>query len=137
MDDSYQRLTAKLAPAMMTQALMTAGAILTGFELVKWSVLEGVRGFFVAGDEQGEDPDFAREVLALVPGNRFRASVEWLVRMDALRRVDAELLETIRRHRGEVTQELGRLLVDPTAEVDKQCGRSPSLSAWGDAPVGA
>lgn len=114
------RLAAKLAPEVMGAALIRAGALLTGYELVKSSILDGVRGFFTFGfTEAGPtvDPDYADKVLSLVPGNAFRASVAWLVANGALELRHVDSLERIRAHRGEVAHELARLLVDVETEV--------------------
>jgi hypothetical protein len=122
MNDGYEeRLQAKLAPEAVGHALIQAGALLTGYELVKSSIVDGVRGFFTFGfTETGPTigPDYERKVLALAPGNKFRASVAWLVEMDALQQEHVQALERIRTHRGEVAHELARLLVDPDASVD-------------------
>lgn len=123
-DDGFEeRLRAKLAPEAVGQALIQAGALLTGYELVKASILEGVRGFFTFGFTAAGptvDPCYERKVLSLFPGNTFRASVAWLVEMNALQSEHVQSLERIRAHRGEVAHELTRLLIDPDARVDAE-----------------
>ncbi|QXU52162.1 hypothetical protein [Rhodococcus sp. LW-XY12] len=119
-DDLRARTEDKLSPESVTQSLIQAGALLTGYELVKSSILDGVRDFFIIGfDEAGMtiSPEY-QKVLALEPKNKFRASVAWLIEMEALKPEHAETLERIRDHRGEVAHELARLLIDPDAGVD-------------------
>ena len=114
------RLTAKLAPESVGAALIRAGALLTGYELVKSSILDGVRGFFTFGySESGPtvDPDYTTKVLPLAPGNVFRASVAWLLANGTFDQHHVDALERIRAHRGDVAHELARLLVDVEADV--------------------
>lgn len=121
-DDGFaERLKRKLAPESVGAALIRAGALLTGYELVKMSILDGVRGFFLTGFDIDEglkhSPSYARTVLPLGT-NPFEASVAWLVQNDALTQSQAEAFDSIRDHRHEVAHELARLLVDPDADVD-------------------
>lgn len=122
MDEGYEeRLRIKIAPESVGQALIQAGALLTGYELIKSKILDGVRSHFTFGFTPAGwtiDPEYESKVLALVPGNRFQASVAWLVEMEAFEPHHAEVLERIRTHRGEVAHELARLLVDPDAGID-------------------
>ena len=115
------RLQAKLAPEAVGAALIRAGALLTGYELVKSSVIDGVRSFYTMGfDEAGLKlaDDYRLNVTALDPKSALRASVAWLVVSGALTPAQADTLDRVRAHRGEVTHELARLLVDVDAEVD-------------------
>lgn len=119
MDDDYRdRLAGKLAPVTVRRSLVQAGAILTGYELVKSSIMDGVRGFFTLGLRPTPSSEYETHVLALAPGKPFQASVAWLVSMDALHPEHVQALENIRVHRHKLAHELASLLVDLGAEVD-------------------
>ncbi|MCU4186558.1 hypothetical protein K6U06_19485 [Acidiferrimicrobium sp. IK] len=119
MDDDYRdRLAGKLAPETVRRSLVQAGAILTGYELVRSSIMDGVRGFFTLGLRPAPDSGYETHVLALAPGKPFQASVAWLVSMDALHPEHVQALEKIRAHRHKIAHELANLLVNLDAEVD-------------------
>lgn len=119
MDDDYRdRLACKLAPDTVRRSLVQAGAILTGYELVKSSILDGVRGFFTLGLRPAPSRGYDTHVLALAPGKPFEASVAWLVSMNALQPEHVQALETIRAHRHKIAHELTDLVVNVDAEVD-------------------
>jgi hypothetical protein len=118
-DDDYRdRLADKLAPESVRRSLVRAGAILTGYELVKSSIMDGVHGFFTLGLRPFPGSGYETEVLAFAPGKPFQASVAWLVRMGALDQDHLQALENIRVHRHKLAHELANFLVDPDAEVD-------------------
>lgn len=117
-----KRLEDKLAPQNMGLAMIRAGAILTGYELVKSSIIDQPKSFFSfnldpATGKPIPSAEYEREVLGRGKG-AWAASCAWLIYMGALTAKQVESLEAIRAHRGEVAHELARLLVDPDAEVD-------------------
>jgi hypothetical protein len=121
MDDQYrERVESKLKPEVMGLALIRSGALLTGYELVKTSILEDIKSFYsvgISGEGVAHDTRYERDVLTLAP-NKFEASVEWLVRNQALDRAHVDILNSVRSHRHEVAHELARFLVDPDADVN-------------------
>lgn len=119
-DDFGDASDNKLAPENVRLALIRAGAFLTGYELVKSSIVDGVKDFFIIGfNERGllYSPDYEKRVLQLGK-SAFQASLNWLVSSNALSESQANQLEAIRTHRHEVAHDLARLLVDPEAHVD-------------------
>jgi hypothetical protein len=95
---------------------------LTGWELLKNEIQDGVRQFFVTGfDQQGPDPDprYARDVLSRHQ-HPFEASLLWLVDQQALSLTQAARVRELRVHRNEVAHELPKLLVDPAHEVSAE-----------------
>ena len=105
----------KLAPETVGVAFILAGAFLTGHELVKASIFNGVRDFFLTGFDAHEGKIYSQSYqLKVLPLGKdpFVASVVWLVQNDALTAAQAAVLESIREHRHEVAHELARLLVD-------------------------
>lgn len=69
LDDAYaKRLQDKIQPENVATALVRAGALLTGYELIKTAIVDEVKGFFVQGfDEDGliYSKDYERRVLPL------------------------------------------------------------------------
>ncbi len=114
--DDFER---KLLPESTTLTLVRASALISGWELIKTSVYDDVRGFFLEGfDESGflYGDEYKTHVLSLAK-HPFDASVRWLVKMDALTEAQAEVLHELRQHRNEVAHELVRYVVDPGVEV--------------------
>lgn len=119
-DDAYaKRLQDKIRPENVVAALVRAGALLTGHELVKTAIVDEVKGFFLQGfDEDGMiySKDYENGVLTL-GRNPFDASVKWLIQMGGLTPDQADALEAIRSHRHEIAHEFARFIVDPDADV--------------------
>ena len=110
----------QLSPQKVKLALIRAGTFLTGYELVKTSIVDGVKDFFLTGfNEDGltYSSSYPIEVLSLGQG-AFTASVAWLVKMGAISEEQADQLDLIRDHRREIAHELARLLTDPKASID-------------------
>ena len=111
---------AKHLKQQVTRALIRAGTFLTGYELVKTSIIDGVKDFYLTGfNEEGltYSPHYKTEVLPLGKG-AFRASVAWLVNRDALSDEQADQLDAISAHRHELAHELHRFLIDPDVSID-------------------
>ncbi|GAB6857926.1 hypothetical protein [Microbacterium xylanilyticum] len=118
-DARTKRLEDKLQPENVAAALIRAGALLTGYELVKTTILDEVKGFYVEGFNEGGliySKSYETKVLTLGK-NPFEASMNWLVQMNAITREQAASLDAIRAHRHSVAHELARFLVDPDADV--------------------
>ncbi len=120
LDDAYtKRLQDKIQPENVATALVRAGALLTGYELIKTAIIDEVKGFFVQGFDEDRliySKDYERKVLPLGK-NAFEASVNWLIQMEALTQDQADSLDAIRSHRHELAHELARFIVDPDADV--------------------
>src|SRR5690606_12333949 len=102
MTHDVEHRRSKLHPTAVRTALHRAGMFLTGWELLKNEIQEGVYDFFVLGvDQTGEkklDPRYARDVLARHQ-HRFEASLLWLVEHQALSDVQAAQVRALRQHR--------------------------------------
>lgn len=120
-DDYSARLTAKLSHEAMTRTLIRAGAFLSAYELIKLQVVDGVKDFFWTGREDNGRkeyyPDYETDVRAR-DKSTYRASVAWLVEMDALKLEQAQILEKIHEHRHEIAHELPRILIDPDWDIN-------------------
>jgi len=124
-DDFVSSLKFKLLPESMALCLMRAAALLTAWEFIRSSIVDGVRDFYCYGvDANGRylyDNKYARGVLSkVVKGGSptiFDVSVAWLVNAEALTEGDVDLLQAIREHRNDVAHELTKYLVDPEHAV--------------------
>jgi len=115
-----ERLAVKLHPDAVRLAMVRAGAVLTGYELVRTEIVDGVRGYYLNGfDEHGltYSQSYRVEVLALAD-NPVRASLLWLQQRGALSGKQVEAFEAVRKHRHEIAHELARFIADPEAEVN-------------------
>ncbi|WP_280878024.1 hypothetical protein [Streptomyces pseudovenezuelae] len=121
--DMEQRLNAKLAPESVAATLMRAGCFLSAYELIKPQIIDGVRDFFLCGIAEGEESydevwsEYHQNVLTRNLKNRYLASCDWLVEVEALTAEQVATLGEIQKHRHEVAHELPKLLVDPDFEV--------------------
>src|SRR5262245_7056679 len=98
--DGYRRrLESKLAPIQIRATLAFAGLDQLTHELIKRAVLEQTKGFFgksLLDDTwlNGED-DYNRSVLVRAPRDAFKASLLWLVDMEAITNDQAQRLDAI------------------------------------------
>lgn len=120
-----QRLKAKLRPDVIRGTLAFAGLYQVTHEMIKHTVLIKVREFFCSDlNLDGSDSMTVEEneryrcsVLALAE-NRFRASLLWLVKNDAITQIQADRLELVRGHRDDLVHELIKYLIDPDEDPD-------------------
>ena len=81
-----------------------------------------MREFFCTGfDENGMRYDEVRykaQVLDRAPKNKFRASLLWLVDMEAITLAQADRLDEIYDHRHDLTHELIKYIIDLKFEPD-------------------
>ncbi|MEV0434095.1 hypothetical protein [Nocardia sp. NPDC050413] len=122
--EGYKRaLEAKLRPESIRFALMFASLLQMIHEQLKLVVLDEVREFYCTGcDESGRsivnEDAYRRKVLDLAPKNKFRASLLWLVKSEAITMAQADRLNDIYVHRHAVTHELIKYIVDPDERLD-------------------
>lgn len=113
-----QQLQKKLSAASANATLIRGGLFLTGWELLKSEVIEGVHSFYVS--KFNPDPvtsdEYERQVLSLHK-RRFEASLMWLERSEALTAEQVQSALRILAHRNEIAHELPRMLIDPSRDV--------------------
>lgn len=120
-----QRLNAKLRPDVIRGTLAFAGLYQVTHEMLKHAVLDKVREFFcldldldgscsMAAEEQEQ---YRHHVLSLAP-NKFRPSLLWLVKNNAITQSQADRLELIRIHRDHLVHELVKYVIDPDEDPD-------------------
>jgi len=116
MSDYRERLNRQLSPEIMSLTLVRAGALLTGYELIKTSIVDDVRNFFTVGfDDAVSAARYHAEVDGL-GAHPVERSIRWLVNNEALTEKHAETLEQIRTHRNKIAHELVHQLIDPDAD---------------------
>lgn len=96
-----------LEPEAIRASLMLAGLFITGFELLKLSIIEGVKSFHVTGFRNGTyfyTSEYEERIAAA--SYTLDASTDWLVERGVLDESDANTLGRIRKHRNEVAHEL-------------------------------
>jgi hypothetical protein len=114
------RLRAKLTPQRIRSTMAFAALYQMTHEMIRHAVLDEVQQFFVVptdGQWRVDQGRYARDVLSRNK-SRFKASLAWLVDMEALTVEQADRIERIHSHRNELTHELMRYIVDPDAEPD-------------------
>ncbi|MFF0818091.1 hypothetical protein ACFYVR_23435 [Rhodococcus sp. NPDC003318] len=120
LDEYKQRFEDKLQPHRIRATLSFAGLYQITHEMLKQSVLGEVRQFYCRGfDETGwlfDEEGYQRQVLVHSPKNRFRASLLWLVGLEAITLAQADRLDDIYAHRHELSHELIKYVIDPEFE---------------------
>jgi hypothetical protein len=113
-------LRKKLEPSTIRAALLRAGMLLTGWELLQNDIEAKVRDFFLTGfDERGliyDEEAYNRNVRARHK-HVFEASLLWLVDLKALSPAQATRVREMREHRNKVAHQLPTLLVDPEQSI--------------------
>jgi len=107
-----------LDPEILRGNLNTIGVYLVAFELLKSSVIERPRGFFLLGiDELAEKTQYHAKVL-IRDKSPFRASLLWFKEMGAITDEDMTRVDALRQHRNSLVHEIPRFLSDPGSQVD-------------------
>ncbi|WP_297649666.1 hypothetical protein [Pseudonocardia sp.] len=113
--EALAQLEAKLRPERIRATLSFAGLYQMTHELIKQSILDQVRSFYLIGfDETGylyDEEAYQFQVKSLHE-KRFRASLLWLVNRGAITLVQADRLHEIQEHRNELTHELAKYVID-------------------------
>lgn len=126
--EGIARLQAKLQPERIRATLSFAGLYQMTHELIKRSVVDQVKEFYLTGfDQSGYTYDhegYQSRVLVLHK-NRFQASLLWLVEHGAITRGQADRLQHVQEHRHQLTHELINYVFDVELE--------PSVELFADA----
>ena len=108
----------KLRPDSIMTTLMRAACLLTGWEMIASEIVSRVRDFYLIGfDESGllytDDYQKVKERNKSL----YKASVSWLLDMNALTTTQVATLLELRDHRNKVAHELTAILTDPRYDV--------------------
>jgi hypothetical protein len=103
-----------MKPEELKTNLARASAFLAAYELLKSSIVNKPRGFFILHHT------YKTEVVSLKRKDRFRASCLWFLKLGAISEQDLRVIEDIRHHRNEIAHELPKYLMDAEYEVNMQ-----------------
>lgn len=104
-DEQWKSL---LTPTILRTRLITCSIYLTAFHLLKSSIIDRIKGFFMDGFKDGQvlvSPDYLAEVLAR---NRspVHASLDWLKENGAISENDIALFGRLALHRNRISHAL-------------------------------
>lgn len=94
--------------------LILSSLYLSAYELLKYSVIERIKGFFTFDFEEDKtviDDQYKDEVLKLHK-DPFIASCLWLEKNGAITEAEIEQIKETRSHRNEIAHELPKVLVE-------------------------
>ncbi len=115
MDEKVQANWARfLNPASLRGNLIVASIFLAAFEILKDSIVDRIRSFYITGFAQGEfrvDPKYDTEVLARNK-SPVLASLSWLKETGAIDDADCQAFEKVRACRNEIAHELPRIITE-------------------------
>lgn len=112
MNDSTRKWEEFLNPEVLKAKLIAASMYLTAFELLKDSIIDRVKGFYMTGFDENDttvSSAYATEVLSLSK-SRLYASLLWLKKQDAINDDDLSTFEAIKTYRNGVAHELRRIV---------------------------
>lgn len=109
---NYNKL---LSPEPTRSILMAAAIYLLAYELLKSSIIEEIKKFYVVGaagyKNSAMQRQYASEVLSL-DKSVFVASCKWLHKMDAITNEDIQTILGLRELRNKIAHQLPEFLVD-------------------------
>ena len=101
-----------LNPDVTRPRLIAASVYITGFEILKESIIGRIRDFFTCGfNEKGDiiDPKYQTDVLSRNK-NPVHASLDWLQHMKVIDQADIAVFDQVKRCRNALAHDLPRLL---------------------------
>lgn len=103
-----------LSPESLRRNLIIASIFISAFEILKDSIVEHIRFFYVTGFDQSGyriDPKYETEVVARNKSPVF-ASLSWLKNHDAIDENDITAFEKVRDCRNDIVHELPHILAE-------------------------
>jgi hypothetical protein len=121
-EEYRSQMLAKLEPGRLRATLTFVGLYQLTHEMIKRVVIDNVKAFYLRGADQSgliyDEDAYKTKVLDLDPKSRVRASVLWLVSMNAITPEQADRLKEITDHRNDLIHELAKYLIGPKFEPD-------------------
>jgi hypothetical protein len=112
-----------LNPEKLKANLLRASIFLASYELLRSSVVDHIRGFFIEGFHGDKDiinPRYKVEVVDLHPKDLFHASCLWFKSQGAISDSDISLIKNIRHHRNDIAHELPKYISEAKYQVNMQ-----------------
>lgn len=97
-------------PDLIKKHLKIASLYLAGYELLKSSIIDDVKDFFIVSDYNAEVVQKHKKL--------FEASCLWLAKVGAISQNDVIELQSIREHRNKIAHDLPTLLIDDEYNID-------------------
>ena len=110
-DESWRRF---LTPEILRDNLITASLYVAAFELLKESIVERIRDFYLLGYDES-DPQFLTKYDAdVLSKNRspVYASLQWMMEQKAIDNNDIASFEAAKNCRNVIVHEMNRMLTD-------------------------
>ncbi len=111
-----------LNPDSLFANFITASLFLTGYELLKESIVENLKSFYINGYKNNKttySDRYILNVLELDPKKRkFQSSIKWLQNRKIINDNEVKIIEEITIHRNEVAHELFKYLSDSEKEIN-------------------
>ncbi|GHU31568.1 hypothetical protein AGMMS50256_20250 [Betaproteobacteria bacterium] len=102
-----------LTPAVMHERLISASLYITAFELLKESIVDRLRSFYIIGFDQDEDVIDERYKTAVLARNKspLYASLDWLAENAVIDESDLKSFEQLKATRNSLAHELPSLVI--------------------------
>ena len=112
-----KELDAKLDPARIRSRLIDASLFLMAYELLKVSVVDGVKDFFISGfDQDGYIySDVYRTAVLPRAKHVFEASLIFLLEANAITEDDKQQIQSLRDYRNKLAHDIPRIIDDEHA----------------------
>jgi len=119
---AHQALEKFLNPESLRSNLIAASIFITGYEILKDSIVDQIRSFYTNGfDENGLiiDKNYKSKVLALdAKSNPFRASIKWLLAHGVIDTKDEIIISDLTQHRNDIAHQLPAFLSSADRDVE-------------------
>ncbi|MFC1513458.1 hypothetical protein ACFL5P_00440 [candidate division KSB1 bacterium] len=110
-----------LKPEIAKERLIETSLFLMSFHLLKSSIIEGVRDFFIVGfneDKYTISEDYEESVLSKSK-HKFDASLLWLKSVDAIDDNDIKEIQNLREIRNQLAHDIPQIVFNDSEAFDK------------------
>lgn len=121
-DEAFRSWEKLLNPEILRKNLIASSLFLSGYEILRSSIIDHIRDFFCDNFSLGEpstSKEYQEACLSL-DKSPLRASLLWLKQMDIVNDEDLEFVDKLRSHRNEIAHKLPRVLETHHADVNIQ-----------------
>jgi len=114
MSDAAEKWEKLLTPSVMQERLVSVSLYITAFELLRESIVERIRSFYMVGfDANGYIIDKKYETTVLSRNKSpLYASLDWLVENGAIDKNDLQIFEHIKDTRNSLAHELPSIVIE-------------------------
>ena len=119
MDNKTYNYNKLFSPELTKSILMAAAIYLLTYELLKSSIIEEIKNFYLAGAGNKDSMmqrRYESDVLSL-DKSIFIASCKWLLNMEAITQEDIQTILSLRELRNTIAHQLPDFLIDDNANI--------------------